>query len=127
LIFLRKILKFQRKSQEKILFLIDEKSAIEKNLYDSQLKNRELTNKLNELKHKLEEKECEITGFYRRLDEKDEEIIDIMEKLRVSEENLASESGVKDKKDTKLQMIEKELQEIKKLTGLKEVLLDFKN
>lgn len=61
--------------------------------------------------------------FHRRLDEKDDEIIDLMEKLRLSEENLTSENTLKEKKDSKLQIIEKELQEIKKLTGLKEVIV----
>ena len=46
-----------------------------------------------------------------------------MEKLRVSEENLTSENVIKEKKESKLQIIEKELQEIKKLTGLKEVIV----
>ena len=61
--------------------------------------------------------------FHRRLDEKDDEIIDLMEKLRVSEENLTSENAIKEKKESKLHIIEKELQEIKKLTGLKEVIV----
>lgn len=83
--------------------------------------NREFSSKLSELMHKYEEKDIEIKNLKGKNEEKNKEINQLIEKLNAFQENLSSENTLKDKKEAKLQLIEKELQEIKKLTDLKEV------
>lgn len=105
--------------------MIEEKSRNEKVLYDTQLLNREFSLKLTEMKMKYEEKEYEIKKLREKIDDKNKEIQIILENKRVFQENLANENLNKEKNDAKLQMIEKELNEIKKITASKEVFLIF--
>lgn len=105
--------------------MIEEKSSTEKSLYDAQLTNRELSIKLAEIKMKCDEKEYESRKLKEKLEEKTKEINQFSEKLKTTQEKLSTESqllkGIEEKKDLKLQMIEKELLEIKKILALKEV------
>ena len=105
--------------------MIEEKSRNEKVLYDTQLLNREFSLKRTEMKMKHEEKEYEIKKLREKIDDKNKEIQKILENKRVFQENLANENLNKEKNDAKLQMIEKELNEIKKITASKEVFLIF--
>ena len=90
-------------------------------MYDIQLINRELTNKLTDAKLRFDEKNSEIRQLKEEISKKAMEVQILQEKNKLSEENLSIGNQSKEKKEQKLQMIEKELQEIKKLTGLKEV------
>lgn len=114
-----------RNNHEKIIFLIEEKNRTEKTLYDTQLLNREFSLKLAEMKMKYEEKEYEIKNLREKISDKNKEIQIILENKRVFQETLATENLNKEKNDAKLQMIEKELNEIKKITASKEVFYIF--